>query len=184
MELIITGKNLDVAPRDRDYVEKKMTKLERHMKSLPLLLLKVVLAEEKTKAAEKRFIVEYTTSVEDNVLRAEERGQTLYEAIDRASDTFDRQIERFKGRKEARRRTHQASGSGHIEEAALAVDFGSRVARVKKHVVKPMTPDEAIDQMEMLRHDFFVFFNRETDQVSVVYRRKSGDYGLIETQVE
>ncbi len=188
MEVIITGKSLEVTPRVREYVEKKLSTLQRHFKSVPALVLQVVLTGEKTKSAETRFVVEFTTNVADRLLRSEERGPDLYVAIDRASQVMDRQIERFKGRRESRRRSSVPAGeSGATDLAGTATlddDYDPRIGKVKRHIIKPMSREEAIDQMELLGHDFFLFFNRETEQPNLVYRRKAGDYGLIEAQVE
>ena len=187
MELLVTGKNLDVTPRDRDYIEKKLATLQRHFKSLPILVLQVVLTEEKTRATEKRFIVEFTANVRDALLRSEERGPDLHVAIDRAAEVMDRQIERFHGRRQARRRAAPTDLTATLEvvepETSDGKELSSRVVKVKRHTLKPMSVDEAIDQMELLGHDFFVLLNRDTEELNVVYRRRAGDYGIIESQV-
>ena len=186
MELLVTGKNLDVTPRDRDYIEKKLATLQRHFKSLPILVLQIVLAEEKTKAVEKRFIVEFTANVRDTLLRAEERGPDLHVAIDRAAEVMDRQIERFHGRRQAKRHSAPTGATAAPELVEPGPSDGeelpSRVVKVKRHILKPMSVDEAVDQMELLGHDFFVFLNCDTDELNVVYRRRAGDYGIIESQ--
>ncbi|MDO8473540.1 MAG: ribosome-associated translation inhibitor RaiA [Dehalococcoidia bacterium] len=187
MELLVTGKNLDVTSRDRDYLEKKLTTLQRHFKSLPILVLHIVLAEEKTKASEKRFIVEFTANVRDTLLRAEERGPDLHVAIDRATEVMDRQIERFHGRRQTKRRAAPTGATAAPElvepETTDGEELPSRIVKVKRHTLKPMSVDEAIDQMELLGHDFFVFLNCDTEELNVVYRRRAGDYGIIESQV-
>lgn len=188
MEILVTGKNLEITSRVREYVDKKLLGLQRRFKSIPALVLQVVLAEEKTKAAEKRFVAEFTTNVRGTVLRSEERGPDFYVAVDRAVETLDRQIERFKGKRAARRRNRpapvetapQSTTTAETDEAAPP----SRIGRVKRHVIKPMSVDEAIDQMELLAHDFFLFFNRDSDELNVVYRRRAGDYGLIEVPAQ
>ncbi|MDO8473371.1 MAG: ribosome-associated translation inhibitor RaiA [Dehalococcoidia bacterium] len=186
MEIILTGKNLEVTSRMKDYVEKKLLSLQRHFKSVPALVLHVVLTEEKTKSAEKRFVVEFTTNVKDSVLRSEERGPDLHVAVDRAAEVMDHQIERFKGRIESRRRQPAPTDASAqtIDQDSIEGEVPSRVVKVKRHAVKPMSTDEAIDQMDMLGHDFFLFFNRSSEELNVVYRRRSGDYGLIEVQAE
>jgi putative sigma-54 modulation protein len=192
MEILISGKNLDVTSADRDYVEKKLATLQRHFNSLRILVLHVVLSEEKTKSAEKRFVVEFTTNVGDTMLRAEERGPDLHVAVDRTAEVMDRHIERFRGRKQSRRRTVQIAKAKTEDEtnepvepdATEDADTSSRIVRVKRHSLKPTSVDEAIDQMELLGHDFYVFLNRDSEEVNVVYRRKDGDYGIIEPQVD
>lgn len=186
MELVLTGKNLDITSRMRAYVEKKISTLERHFQPAPAVVLHVVLTEEKTKSAEKRFIVEFTTNVRDSVLRSEERGSDLHVAVDRAVEVMDHQIERFKGRLDSRRRQPGPAepASQSIDQDSLEKEIPSRIARTKRHTVKPMSVDEAIDQLEMLGHDFYLFFNSKAEELNVVYRRRAGDYGLIEVQVE
>lgn len=187
MEILVTGKNLEITPRVRAYIEKKLATLQRHFQSIPALVLQVVLTEEKTKAAEKRSVAEFTTNVRGTVLRSEERGPDFYVAVDRAVETLDHQIERFKGKREARRRNGKAPAEAEPATAPGETDqpaVTSRVARVKRHIVRPMSVDEAIDQMELLGHDFFLFFNADSDGLNVVYRRRAGDYGLIEAQAE
>lgn len=186
MELVLTGKNLDITPRIRDYVERKISTLDRHFKPAPELVLHAVLAEEQTKSAEKRFVVEFTTNVKDSVLRSEERGPDLHVAVDRAIEVMDHQIERFKGRLESRRRQPGPSErtAQNIDQDSLEKGIPSRIARTKRHKVKPMSVDEAIDQLEMLGHDFYLFFNSKSEELNVVYRRRAGNYGIIEVEVE
>ncbi|MBI2958089.1 MAG: ribosome-associated translation inhibitor RaiA [Chloroflexi bacterium] len=184
MEVLITGKNIEVTPRIRGYVQKKLLTLERHFKSIPVLVLHVVLAREKAKSSEKRFIAEFTTNVRDVVLRSEETADDLRPAIDLAVEALDHQIERFKGRRKSRRRGVSAPEQVALASEELDRQVSSRIARVKQHVIKPMSVDEAIDQMELLGHDFFLFFNRDTEEPNVVYRRKAGYYGLLEARSE
>ncbi|MEW6034099.1 MAG: ribosome-associated translation inhibitor RaiA [Chloroflexota bacterium] len=181
MELRVTGKNLEVTPPVRGYVEKKLARVGRRFSAISAF--EVVLREEKTKSQDSRFTVECTANARGILMRAEERAGDLYAAIDRAADVMARQIERYKGRLIQRKRgipSRKGEPATEIAEPPTAEEAPSRVVRVKRHAIKPMSVDEAIDQMELLGHDFFLFLNQAMDEVNVVYRRHNGDFGVIE----
>jgi putative sigma-54 modulation protein len=184
MELVIKGKNMEVAKAAQDYIESKLNKLERHLPDIGEV--KVELVQEMTKSAENRFVVQVTINSHGTLLRGEERAANIYAAVDIVVDVLSRQIERFKDRLYRSRRRitpfrKEEATEELQEERAEAKE--SRIVKVKRFPVKPMTPEEAVDQMELLSHDFFIFFNPETDRFSVIYRRGDGYYGLIEPEL-
>lgn len=175
MEPQITGKNMDVLPTVRQYIDRKLGKLNRHLPNI--METKIEVAEEKTKSPEQRFVVQVTINSNGTLLRGEDRGEDVFTAIDRVTAIMDRQIERFKGR----RYSKKGNLSPRTELAeATAIQPSTRVTRVKRFVIEPMSVDEGIDQMELLGHQFFLFLNVDTSELNLVYRRKDGDYGVIE----
>ena len=183
MELLIKGKNLDIEKSTQEYIRSKFSKLERHLPDLDEV--KVELAQEMTKATENRYVVQVTINTHGTLLRGEERSSSIPAAVDSVVDVLNRQIERFKGKLyRSKRRTHAkdqlaAELNEFVEEAA---DDGRAIVKVKRFPVKPMSPEEAVEHMELLSHDFFIFFNVENEIFSVLYRRGDGDYGLIESE--
>ena len=181
MELEIFGKNLEVSDEIQAYVRKKVGKLARY---LPMLgEAKVEIREEKTKSPEHRFTVQVTLNSRGTILRGEEKSDNLYAAVDAVTAVLTRQIERFKGKRYKKGRGVSLARQASPLEAATADDgdrVSPRVVRVKRFVVKPMSVAQATEQMELLSHDFFLFVNTDNDALSLLYRRKNGDYGLIE----
>jgi putative sigma-54 modulation protein len=185
MELVIKGKNLEIEEAAQDYIRDKLAKLERHLPDLGEV--KIELTYEMTKAAEKRYVAQVTISTHGALLRAEERASNVTAAIDSVVDVLNRQIERFKGRLyRSKRRTlprKQLAAELAEPEEEVADEEERGIVKVKRFPVKPMSPEEAVEQMELLSHDFFIFFNADNDHFSVLYRRVDGDYGLIEPEL-
>jgi len=177
MELRITGKNINLSPTVRQYIERKLGKLGRHLPRI--LACKVEISQEKTKSPRQHFVVQVTLDSTGTLLRGEERGQDLLEAIDKVAQTMDRQVERYKGRRYRKNRGSSPVKNGFGEEMEATEPQG-KLVKVKRFPVKPMPVAEAIEQMELLGHDFFLFFNAESDTLNLIYRREDGDYGLIE----
>ena len=180
MELIIKGKNVDVTDRLRDYVEKKIGKLDRYLPTISEAW--VELTTEETKAAGDRYVCQVTVRSNGTILRAEERSDDIFTAIDTVLDKMHRQIARYKGKRQNRWR------GGAVEAEPLPIEEveeeGSRVVRVKRFPMAPMSIDEAVEQMELLGHDFFVFFHADEGRINVLYRRKTGDYGLLQPELD
>jgi putative sigma-54 modulation protein len=185
MELQIIGKNgLKIAADARQYIEKKMGKFSRHLAENDET--KVEVRQVKTKSKQDTFIVQATISLNGTYLRAEETGDTIHEAADTVSEALERQIERYKTR-------HERKGKGiatvrqplpQMEaDVTYPVMPSPRVVRLKQFTIKRVTVEEAIDQMEYLNHDFFLFVNNQNNVLSLVYKRNSGDYGIIEPEV-
>ena len=185
MELFIKGKNMDIEENAQEYIRNKLSKLERHLPDLDEV--KVELTQEMTKAAENRFVVQVTINTHGALLRGEERSSNILAAVDNVVDVLNRQIERFKGKlyRSKRRKPSKDQIAAELNELIEeeAVEDERAIVKVKRFPVKPMSPDEAVEQMELLSHDFFIFFNAENDHFSVLYRRGDGDYGLIEPEL-
>ena len=179
MELQITGKNMEVSPTVRRYIERKLGKLNRHLPKI--LESKVEITEEKTKSPKQHFVVQVTVNSKGTLLRAEHRGEDLFTAIDKAETTMKRQIEDCKGKLYDKGRGISLAIGGLSPEA---IEPLPTLTRVKRFIIKPMPTDEAIHQMELLDHDFFLFYNIDTDGLNLVYRRRDGNYGLIEPELE
>lgn len=179
MELQITGKNMEVSPTVRRYIERKLGKLNRHLPKI--LESKVEITEEKTKSPKQHFVVQVTVNSKGTLLRAEHRGEDLFIAIDKVETTMKRQIEHYKGKLYDKGRGISLARGGLSPEA---IEPLPTLTRVKRFIIKPMPTDEAIHQMELLDHDFFLFYNIDTDGLNLVYRRRDGNYGLIEPELE
>jgi putative sigma-54 modulation protein len=183
MELIIKGKGMDITDRLQEYVEKKVGKLDRYLPTISEAW--VELSSEETKAAQDRQVCQVTVRANGAILRAEERTEDIFTSIDAVLDKMYRQIARYKGKRQNRWR-----GVGAAPEPMpieLEEDFEeeepSSIARFKRFPVTPMTPGEAIEQMELLGHDFFVYYDADEGQINVLYRRKDGDYGVIQPEL-
>jgi len=180
MELQITGKNVKLVPAVRKYIERKLDKLGRHLSDI--IDYKVEVSEEKTKSPQQHFVVQVTINSSGTLLRGEERGQDLFTAIDKVAEVMNRQIEHYKGKLYEKGRGSSLARGGFSEEAEEKQPV-SRLVKVKRFAIKPMSVAEAIDQMELLGHDFFLFLNADTEKVNLVYRRRDGSYGLIEPEL-
>lgn len=180
MELQITGKNIDLSSAVRRYIERKLGKLSRHLPNI--IESKVEIFEEKTKSPQQRFVVQVTIDSSGTLLRGEERGEDLFTAIDKVATIMNRQIEHYKGKLYEKGRGSSLARGGFSEEAEEKQPI-SRLVKVKRFAIKPMSVAEAIDQMELLGHDFFLFLNADTEKINLVYRRRDGSYGLIEPEL-
>jgi len=180
MELQVTSKNVELSSEVRHYLEHKLGKLSRHLPNI--MDYKVELFEEKTKARQQHFVVRVVMDCKGTLLRGEERGQDLFTAIDKVATIMDRQIQHYKGKLYEKGRG-SSFARGKFEEGIETTQPG-KVVRVKRFAVKPMLVTEAIDQMELLGHDFFLFFNDDSGELNLLYRRKDSNYGLIEPELE
>lgn len=174
MLVTVTGKNVAVTEALREYAEKKVTKIGKFFEKSPLEA-KVTLSTERGK-----HVVDITVQVNGILLRGEEKTTDMYISIDGAIEKIERQVEKFKTK--INRKFHEEnyvtlSSPSPAEETPQPV-----IKRTKRFAIKPMTAEEAVMQMDLLGHDFFVFSNSETEEVNVVYRRKDGNYGLIEPE--
>ncbi len=172
MRITISGKNIDVTQGLKDAVYEKLGKLEKYF--TPETEAIVTLSVEKN-----RQKIEVTVPVKGSVIRAEQVSDDMYVSIDLVQEIIERQMRKHKTRLVNRNR-----GGGNFQKAFIEVEDPDEVqiVRTKKFAMKPMDPEEACVQMELLGHNFFVFRNAETDDVSVVYKRKGNTYGLIEPE--
>lgn len=173
MNITINGRNIEVTDALRNSVEEKLGKYQKYFKS--------DLEAQATMSVQKnRQIFELTIPLKNDVIiRVEEYSDDMYTAIDLAVNKLARQIEKHKTKLEKRYRGHETIRFEQIPTVDQGED-DHKVVKTKKFPIKPMDQEEAILQMEMLGHNFFVFRNRDTDEVNVVYQRKDGKYGLIE----
>jgi putative sigma-54 modulation protein len=178
MELQLTSKGINVTTDLRRHIESKLGRFNRHLKKV--IETKAEVSEQKTKAPQDRFMARVTLNTGSTMLHSEERGENLLVAIDRVAQSMERQIEHYKGKLQDRGRG-SSPGQGKSSRKSTA---RKRVVKVKRLAVKPMSVDEAADQMELLGHDFFLFLNAESGNLSLLYKRKDGNYGLIEPELD
>lgn len=179
MNLNIRGENLEVTKALRDYVEKKLGRLDKYFDTPPHaanVTLSVVRGEHN---------VEVTISLSGLLLRAEERQEDMYASIDLVVDKLERQIRKHKTKVNRKFVREGGLRNLFVENGAPAVadqeeEDDLQVVRTKRFTMKPMDVEEAILQMNLLGHNFFVFSNMDTNEINVVYRREDGRYGLIE----
>ncbi len=186
MELTIQGHNLEITTRVRNYVEKKTARLDRYMPNLSTV--KVDLTTENTRSAVERQVAQITIRDDrGTILRAEERNSDIFAAIDAVIDKLYRQIERYRGKRQRKYR-------GPVDEFDLGeplpveepdeFDDEPSIVRTKRFALHPMSTEEAMDQMELLGHDFFIFFNTAEDAINVIYLRRDGNYGLLQPEFD
>ncbi len=180
MKLIVTGTNTEITPNIRSFIERKLDKFSRHMPSI--IETKVEITEEKTKAPAQRYLVKAIVDANGPVFHGEERGSDLFVAINKVSDVMIRQLKDF--RDKAQNKGKGVSFARNTSSEPLTPETPARkVVKMKRFTLKPMSADEAIDQMEVLGHDFFLFVNADTEKINLVYLRKDGNYGIIETEI-
>lgn len=172
----VRGENIEVTDALRDYVEKRLTKLEKYFELNSDVIAHVNLKVYRDKTAK----VEVTIPLPYLVLRAEETTDDMYRSIDFVSEKLERQIRKYKTRVNRRGREHGVKEL-FVEAPEQEETSSFEIVRNKRLNLKPMEPEEAILQMDLLEHDFFVFQDAETNGTSIVYRRNDGRYGLIET---
>ena len=175
MRYTITGRNIEVTPGLRNMVEKKIGKLEHFF--TPDTEVIVALSAQKD-----RQKIEVTIPIKGNTIRAEESSTDMYVSIDLVEEVIERQIRRYRKKLIDKKQSALSFSQAFIEEEDERPKEDIRIVKTKKFAIKPIDPEEACLQMEMLGHNFYVFLNADTDQVNVVYRRKNGTYGLIEPE--
>jgi len=178
VKIDLTARNLDVSDDLRDYVEKKLGKLAKFLeRGVPA---QVVLKSEKD-----RQIAEITLPLDGMFVRGEEATGDIYASINLAVDKIERQINKYRTKFQRRKREKRGqvrSVSAEAAEQETGAEGEPHLVKVKRFNMKPMDPEEAILQMNLLGHDFYVFTNAENEQVCVIYRRRDGNYGLIEPE--
>lgn len=182
MEFLVRGENVEVTPALRDYVEKRMGKLEKYFEYGKDIEANVTL-----KVYKDGHRVEVTIPLTGLLLRAEDKTNDMYAAIDNVVEKLELQVRKYKTKVNRKlRESDGLKGLSQIETNGKTEVPGEEeeleIVRTKRFNLKPMDAEEAILQMNLLGHNFFVFQNVETDQVSVVYKRKDGRYGLIEPE--
>ena len=175
MRITISGKNIDITDGLRQAVEDKLSKLERYF--TPETDIVVTLSVEK-----ERQKIEVTIPVKGNIIRSEQVSNDMYVSIDLVEEVIERQLKKYKNKI-----VDQKQSAGNFQQEFIEKEIEDeeeiKIIRTKRFGMKPMYPEDACIQMELLGHNFFVFINAETDQVNVVYKRKGDTYGLIEPEV-
>jgi putative sigma-54 modulation protein len=179
MRLQVKGKNLEVPPAIREYAESKLAKLDRHLHENAQV--EVELSMERNPSIAEAHVAEATVWTKGPVVRARESSSDMKASIDMLVGKLERQVKR--AREKRRRnpiRLRRSTPLGDQLEEGTSEE--PRIVRVKQFALKPMSPEEALLQLELLGHDFFVFQNADSSEVNVLYRRRDGNYGLIEPQ--
>ena len=174
MRYTITGRNIEVTQGLREAVEDKLGKLEKYFTPDTEAVVTLSVQRELQK-------IEVTIPVKGSIIRAEESSTDMYVSIDLVEEIIERQIKKYKNKIIDKKQAAVAFSDLFINEDYEA-DDGIEIVKVKKFAMKPMDPEEACVQMELLGHAFYVFLNSETEQVNVVYKRKGNTYGLIEPE--
>ena len=174
MKYIIVGKNIEVTPGLRSAVEEKIGKLERYFTEEAEVHVTLSVEKERQK-------IEVTIPVKGSIIRSEQVSNDMYVSIDLVEEIIERQLKKYKNKL-----VDQKQSSGYFKQEYIDKEYMEdeeiRIIRSKKFDIKPMYPEDACIQMELLGHNFFVFCNAETEQINVVYKRKGNTYGLIEPE--
>jgi putative sigma-54 modulation protein len=180
VRLQVKGRNVEVTDSIREYAEEKLSKLERQLADPTRVELE--LAVERNPSISQNHVAEATIWTKGPILRAREASADHKASIDQLVDKLERQVKRYREKRRPRRGGQVLEAAG-IPEGAVPVDEEPRIVKSKQFAIKPMSPEEAVLQLELVGHDFFVFQNADTGDVNVVYRRRDGAYGLIEPQI-
>lgn len=174
MKFIIVGKNIEVTPGLRSAVEDKIGKLEKYFTSETEVHVTLSVEKERQK-------IEVTIPVKGSIIRSEQVSSDMYVSIDLVEEIIERQLKKYK-----RKLVDQQQAASFFKQEFIEKDYMDedeiKIIRTKKFDIKPMYPEDACIQMELLGHNFYVFVNAETEQVNVAYKRKGGTYGLIEPE--
>lgn len=174
MKITISGKNIDVTEALRSATEDKLAKLEKYF--TPDAECNVTLSVEK-----ERQKMEVTIPMKGHIIRAEQQSDDMYVTIDLVVDVIEAQLKKYRKKLITKQQNCDSLRREFVEEE-IAEEEEIRIVRAKKFGMKPMFPEDACVQMELLGHNFFVFSNAETGEVNVVYRRRDKSYGLIEPE--
>jgi len=175
MKFIIVGRNIEVTPGLRAAVEEKIGKLDKYFN--PDTEVHVTLSVEK-----ERQKIEVTIPVKGSIIRSEQVSNDMYVSIDLVEEVIERQLRKYKNKLVAKNQEGNNFSKTLFETEESIEDDEVKIVRTKRFGIKPMYPEDACVQMELLGHNFFVFFNAENEEVNVVYKRKDGSFGLIEPE--
>ncbi len=177
MDVLIFTRNMEMTPHLSDYVDQKVEKLDRYLPSIDEA--RMDLTVESTRSAAHSQVAQLTVRVRGKILRAEERTQDMFASIDAVLDKMYRQIARYKGKRQDR--IHGVAADELPFSEAVEETLGE-IVRVKRFDVLPMAPEEAMEQMELLGHSFYIFLNAEEDAINVLYKRSDANYGLLQPE--
>ncbi|HEU4740292.1 MAG TPA: ribosome-associated translation inhibitor RaiA [Meiothermus sp.] len=176
----LVGRNVEITEALKNYLDKKLTRLDRLAEGVGITDARVVLAMAQSPRIGNRAKAEIQVNLPRGLVRVEESDADMYAAIDRMVDRLEVQLKRYKERHFQEYRNHVPVMAGIPAPLEPETEEGPQIVRTKRFAMKPMTPEDAAFEMEALGHDFFVFRNAETEDINVIYRRRDGDYGLIE----
>lgn len=176
MRFIITGRNIDVTEGLKSAVEEKLGKLDRFFASETEVNVTLSVEKERQK-------IEVTIPVKGNIIRSEQVSSDMYVSIDLVEEVIERQLKKYKNKIVSKQQNAAAFAQEFVDKDYDDED-DVKIIRTKRFGIKPMDPEEACVQMELLGHNFYVFFNSETEEVNVVYKRKGNTYGLIEPELD
>lgn len=174
MRYVITGRNIEVTEGLKSAIYEKIGKLEKYFNQD--VEVHVTLSVEKD-----RQKIEVTIPVKGSIIRSEQVSSDMYVSIDLVEEIIERQLKKYKNKIIDKKHSRESFSKEYIERD-FESDDSIKIVRTKKFGIKPMDPEEACIQMELLGHSFYVFFNSQTDEVNVVYKRKGNTYGLIEPE--
>ena len=174
MRFTITGRNIEVTQGLREAVEDKLGKLDRFFAPATEAVVRLSVQKDIQK-------IEVTIPVKGHIIRAEESSSDMYVSIDLVEEILERQLKKYKNKLIDKKQSAPSFSEAFLQEDAYAEEE-IQIVKSKKFAVKPMDPEEACVQMELLGHNFYVFLNADTEEVNVVYKRKGGTYGLIEPE--
>ena len=177
MKITINTRNVEMTDHLQEHIEKKVGKLDRYLSTIDEA--RVDLSVQSTRSAGDREVVQLTLRGNGTLLRAEERSSDLQTSLDAALDKIVRQIKRYKGKHWRSKMRAQNRDMVLPEETEPEIDL----VRVKRFQTRPMDVEDAIEQMELLGHDFFAFYNADTGAFNVIYRRHGGGYGLLQPEL-
>lgn len=170
MKLNIKGRNIELTDALRQYIEKRINKFEKFLAELSEAV--VTISTEKF-----THKIDVLLKVNGHLIQAEGKTEDLYSAVDQVVEKLEKQILKYK--EKVQNKNKKDSNKYNVAPAESS-EIAKKIVKFKKFDLRPMAPDEAVDQMELLDKDFFIFLNSFTGDINVVYRRKDGNYGLIE----
>ena len=195
MHVTVTGRNIDLTPALKEYLVDKLQRAQKHFDHD--LDCKALLSVAKNPSIARSQTAEITINLNGQVIRGEESTENMYASIDLVADKIERQLRKYKTRyfqkgnkvKDRRQKRQEAvdvsaviDSDAEVDKALEMEEEAPTIVRSKKFALKPMTPEEACKHMDLLGHDFFMFVNSDSNQVSTVYHRRDGNYGLIEPE--
>ncbi len=176
MNINFVGKNIEITEALKSVTMDKFSKLDKYFE-------KDVNGTATFSKEGNREIIEVTIEVPGSIIRVEEQSEDMYASIDLAIDVLERQVRKYKDKLQDQKRSRESIRFENIQSLKEEDKDEKKIVRRKAFGMKPMMEEEAILQMELLRHNFFVFLDADSNQVNVLYKRKDGNYGMIETQV-
>ena len=181
MQLHVKGRNVTVTDAIHDYAERKLSKLAPQLADPTKVELE--LSVERNPSIAESHIAEATIFTKGPILRARESSTDMKASIDLLVDKLERQVKRYRQKRRhehERHGGHERHANGVTQSTSIPEEGNAMIVKTKQFVLNPLTPEEAIEQLELVGHDFFVFRNAESGEINVVYRRRDGDYGVIE----